>query len=123
MAADRCTAGRDALGDLDAEALELRGLVGVVAEQGDAVGAEGEQHLRGGGVVALVLAAPEREVGLVGVEAGVLQGVRVELGVEADAPALLAQVEQEPAGRGDPLDRLAQLRAAVAALASRRRRR
>ena len=97
-------------------ALELRRLVGVVAEQGDAVGAEREQHLRRGGVVALVLAVAEREVGLVGVEAGVLQGVGVELGVQADAPALLAEVEQEPAGRGDPLDRLAQLRAAVAAL-------
>ena len=67
-------------------------------------------------VVALVLAVPERQVRLVGVEAGVLQRVRVELGVEADAPALLAQVEQEAAGVGDPLDRLAQLGPAVAPL-------
>ena len=81
-----------------------------------AVGADGRQHLRGGGVVALVLAVAEGEVGLVGVQAGVLQRVGVELGVEADAPALLAQVEQEAAGVGDPLGRLAQLRAAVAPL-------
>ena len=47
---------------------------------------------------------------------GVLQGVRVQLGVQADPPALLPEVEQEAAGRGDALDGLAQLRSAVAAL-------
>src|SRR5439155_4768718 len=40
------------------------------------------------------------------------------LGVQADAAALLAQVQQETAGQRDPLDRLAQLRAAVAPLAA-----
>ena len=76
------------------------------------------QHLRGDGVVALVLGVAEREVGLVGVQARVLQRVGVELGVEADAAALLSQVQQEPAGVGDALDGLAQLRAAVAPLAA-----
>jgi hypothetical protein len=59
---------------------------------------------------------PEREVGLVGVETPVLQRVGVELGVETDAAPLLTQVEQEAAALGDPLDRLPQLRPAVAAL-------
>ena len=76
------------------------------------------QHLRGDRVVALVLAVAEREVRLVGVEAGVLQRVGVELGVQADAAPLLPQVQQEAAGVGDPLDGLAQLRPAVAALAA-----
>ena len=76
------------------------------------------QHLRGDDVAALVLAVAEREVRLVGVQPGVLQRVGVELGVQADAAPLLPQVEQEAAGLGDPLDGLAQLRAAVAALAA-----
>ena len=72
------------------------------------------EHLRGGGVVAGVLGQAERGVGGVGVEALVLEGVRVELVVEADAAALLAEVEQDAAAVCDPLHRLAQLRAAVA---------
>ena len=74
--------------------VELRGLVGVVGEQRDPVDAERAQHLGGHGVVALVRGVAEGEVGLVGVEAGVLQRVGVELGVEPDAAALLPQVEQ-----------------------------
>lgn len=46
---------------------------------------------------------------------GVGVGVGVELVVEADAAALLAEVEQDAAAVGDSLDRLAQLRATVAA--------
>ena len=46
------------------------------------------------------------------------RSVGVELGVQADAPPLLPQVQQVAAGLGDPLDRLAQLRAAVASLAA-----
>ena len=60
----------------------------------------------------------ECEVGLVGVQARILQLVRVELGVQADAPPFLAQVQQVAADAGDALDRLAQLGAAVAALAA-----
>nr|WP_244524310.1 hypothetical protein [Geodermatophilus dictyosporus] len=111
-------AGGHPLGHRDAEQLELGGLVGVVRQQPHPVGAQRGQHLRGGGVVALVLAAAEGQVGLVGVEAGVLEGVGVELGVQADAAALLAQVQQDAAGVGDELGRLAQLRPAVAPLAA-----
>ena len=63
---------------------------------------EGREHLGGRGVVAVVLPEAEGDVGLVGVEAVVLQGVGVELVVEPDAAALLAQVEQEAADVGDP---------------------
>ena len=56
------------------------------------------------------------DVGLVGVQAPVLQGVGVELGVKADATSLLPQIQQEATGVGDPLDGLPQLRAAVASL-------
>ena len=57
--------------------------------------AQRAQHLRGDDVVALVLAVPERDVRLVGVQPRVLQRVGVELGVEADAAALLPQVQQD----------------------------
>jgi hypothetical protein len=60
----------------------------------------------------------ESQVGLVRVETGVLEGVGVQLLVETDATALLAEVEQLAAGPVDPLDRFAKLRAAVAALAA-----
>ena len=90
-------AGRHLLGDLDAQPAQLRGLVGVVAEQPDPPHAERAEHLRRRRVVALVLAAAQRDVRLEGVQAALLQRVRVELGVEPDAAALLAQVEQEPA--------------------------
>ena len=111
-------AGRHQRGDGHPEPAELPGLVRVVAQQGDPRHAQRLQHLRGDQVVALVLAVAEREVRLVGVQARVLQRVGVELGVQADAAALLPQVEQEAAGVGDALDGFAQLRPAVAALAA-----
>ena len=110
--------GRHLLRHGDAEPAELGGLVGVVAEQRDRVHVQRRQHLRGHRVVPLVLGMAEREVRLVRVEARVLQQVRVELAVQTDAAALLAQVQQIPAGFGNPLDRLAELRAAVATLAA-----
>src|SRR3954467_10420787 len=60
-------AGADLLGDGHAQDVELRRLVRVVGQQPDAVGPDGGQHLRGGGVVALVLAVAVGQVGLVGV--------------------------------------------------------
>ena len=60
---DRWAPGGDALGDHDAE---LGGLVRVVAEQTDAVGAEGAQNLCGGAVVALVLAPATGDLRLPG---------------------------------------------------------
>ena len=105
--------------DADAGRLELRGLVGVVAEQRRPASTPSASSIwAADGVVALVLVVAERQVGLVGVEPVVLQGVGVELVVEADAASLLAQVQQVAAGVGDPLHRLAQLRPAVAALAA-----
>ena len=103
-------------GDGHPEPAELLLLVRVVAEQGDPRDSERLQHLRGDQVAALVLVVTEREIRLVGVEAGVLQRIGVELGVQADASPLLPQVQQEAAGVGDALDGLAQLRPAVAAL-------
>jgi hypothetical protein len=90
------------------------GLRGDGDAEGSRVG-QGGEHLRGCGVVAGVLRQAECEVGLVGVEPLVLEGVGVEFVVQADATALLAQVEQNAAGARDPLDGLAQLGAAVAA--------
>lgn len=57
-------------------------------------------------------------VGFVRVQAGVLQGVGVELGVQADAAAFLAKVEEEAAGGRDLFHGFAELGAAVAALAA-----
>jgi hypothetical protein len=71
--------------------------------------------LRRGGVVAGILGQAQREVCLVRVEPFVLQVVRVELVVQADAAALLPQVEQNAAGIGDPFDGLAELTATVTA--------
>jgi hypothetical protein len=98
--------------------LQLRDLVGVVAEQLEPVHAEGAEHLHGDRVVPLVCAVAEGLVRLVGVEPGVLQDVRVELGVQPDAAALLAQVQQVAARSVDQPDGLRQLRPAVAALAA-----
>ena len=93
-------------------------LSGLLREQVQPVDAEAEQHLGGDGVVALVLAEAQGEVGLVGVQSGFLQGVRVDLVVQPDATALLPQVQQVAADLADPRDRLLQLRTAVAAFAA-----
>ena len=53
------------------------------------------EHVRGDAVVALVVAEAERQVGVDGVEAVVLQPVRADLVDQADAAALLAQVEHD----------------------------
>ena len=60
----------------------------------------------------------EGEVRLIRVKAGVLQYVRIQLGVETDSTPFLPKVEQVAAGVCDPLDRLAQLRPAVASPAT-----
>ena len=61
---------------------------------------------------------PEREVRFIGVESCVLQRIRVELGVQPDAPSLLPEVQQVAARVGDPLDSFSQLRPAVASSAA-----
>ncbi len=110
--------GGDLLRHLNAEGPKLPHFVRVVGEESDAAGAERAEHLGGGTVVPLVLAAAQGHVGFVGVQAGVLQGVGVELGVQADAPPLLTEVQQETPDGGNFLDCLAQLGSAVAALAA-----
>jgi hypothetical protein len=110
--------GGDLLGDRDAQAAQLSALVRVVAQQRDTAGTQRVQHLGGAGVVALVGPVAEREIRVVGVQAPVLQRIGVELLVQSDAASLLAQVQHVPAALGDPLDRLAQLRPAVAPLAA-----
>src|SRR2546426_21184 len=67
------------------------------------------------GVVAAVLGQAEGGIGLIRVQPGILQRVGVELVVQADAAALLAQVEQDAADVVDAFDGLPQLRAAVTA--------
>ncbi len=108
-------ARRDPVAHVDSQGAQLAGLVGVVGQQVQLADAQGPEHLGRRRVVAGVLRQPQGGVRLVGVEALVLEGVRVELVVEADAPALLAEVEEHAAAVGYALDRLAQLRTAVAA--------
>jgi len=110
--------GGDLPGDRDAQAGQLSALVRVVAQQRDAVGAEGVQHLGRTGVVALVRSVTEREIRVVRIQATILQRVGVELVIQSDAAPLLAQIQHVPAVFSDPLDRFAQLRPAVASLAA-----
>jgi hypothetical protein len=105
-------------GDRDTQAGQLSPLVRVVAQQPDAVGAQRVQHLGRTGVVALVGAATEREIRIVGIQTAILQRVGVEFVVQPDAAPLLTQVQYVAAVLGDPLDRFAQLRPAVASLAA-----
>ena len=72
---------------------------------------------RARGVLAGVDGQPELDLGVDGVEPGVLQRVGLELGDQADAAALVAaQVDDHAALGRDPLQRALELRAAVAAL-------
>ena len=69
---------------------------GLLLSRATRVQPQGTQHLRFDRVVAAVLAVAEREVGVVRVAAAVLEAVGVELRIQTDPAALLAQVEQEP---------------------------
>ena len=60
----------------------------------------------------------EREIRVVRIQAAILQHVGVEFVIQSDAAPLLTQVQHVPAVFGDPLDRFAQLRPAVASLAA-----
>ena len=79
------------------------------------------EELGAGAVVAQVGSEAEPGVGLDGVGPLVLQAIRADLVEQADAPPLLAQVEQNAlAGLGDPFQRLLQLKATVTAQAEQR---
>src|SRR5580693_8929254 len=110
--------GGDLPGDRNAQAGQLSALVRVVAQQRDAVGAQRVQHLGCAGVVALVGPVTEREIRVVRIQATILQRVGVEFVIQSDAAPFLAQIQHVPAVFGDPLDRFAQLRPAVASLAA-----
>jgi len=110
--------GGDLPGDRDAQAGQLSALVRVVAQQRDAVDAERLEHLGRAGVVALVGPVTEGEIRVVRIQATILQRVGVEFVIQSDAAPLLAQIQDVPAAFGDPLDRFAQLRSAVAPLAA-----
>ncbi len=72
-------------------------------------------------VVPLVVAESQRAVRLDGVEAAVLQRVRAHLVAQPDAPALLAQVEEQAAlHRAEPPQGHLELVAAVAAQRAQR---
>ena len=115
-----CGVSGDPLGDGDAVVLEVGDLVGVVGQQPDGRDAEVAQDLGGGAVVAGVGGQPEVEVGVDGVAAAVLELVGLQLGDQADPAALVAaQVDHDAAALlDDPLQRLVELGAAVAAAAA-----
>src|SRR5690606_2212242 len=87
---------RHPLGHLDPVLLQLGRVVGVVRHQADGRDAEVPQDLGARGVVALVLAEAERQVGVDRVLAQVLQLVGAQLVQQADPPALVAaQVDDD----------------------------
>ena len=87
----------DALGDLDAELLELVDLVGVVGEQTHGLDAELPQDLGPDEVFAFVSGKAQGQVGLEGVHALLLELVGLEFVDQADPAALLAHVEEDAA--------------------------
>ena len=104
-------------GDRQAVALEPDDLARVVGQQADGREAEVGEDLRADAVVAQVGREAELEVGLDRVEALLLQLVGAELVEQADAAALLGEVEQDAATLRPSIcsQRLLELRAAVAA--------
>src|SRR5204862_7340126 len=99
-----------------AVALEPTDLLRVVGEEAHALHAQVAQDLCPDAVVAQILPEAELEVRLHRVAALVLEGVGADLVGEPDAPALLAEVDEDAAARHrDRLERLAALVAAVAA--------
>ena len=106
---------RHALLHDDAAARQGGHLLGVVRQQPDPAKAQAAQHLGGRQIDPLVGVETQLLVGLDGVGAAVLQAIGAQLVHQADAAALLRQVEQQSGPRlGDGVDRAAQLIAAVA---------
>src|ERR687894_752721 len=106
-----------ALGDPEAEPLEAAALRRVVGERPHCGDAEVDQDLGADAVLAAVDRHAERDVGVDGVVALLLQGVGLELVADADAAALVApQVDDDAeALLGDAPHRLGELGPAVAA--------
>ena len=103
------------LDHLDAVLHELTALLGVVAEQPDRRDAEVAQHVGRGAVLTGVGGQAERQVGVEGVEAVLLQPVGAQLVDEPDASALVAaQVDDDPAVVADRVEGGVELRPALA---------
>ena len=90
---------RDALGDVEAEALEPAVLDRVVRHEAHGRDAEVDQHLGADAVLAAVDGEPLLQVGVDGVVALLLELVGPDLVAEADAAALVAaQVDRARPG-------------------------
>ena len=109
---------RDPLGDADAVALKRRDFIRVVGHQPHRAETQLAQHFRSREVHTLVGVEAELLIRVERVEPGILQLIGPELVDEADAPALLRQIEQHAVARSrDRGDRAAQLVTAIAAQA------
>ena len=107
---------RHLVGHAQAVALEAHDLLRVVGEQADRAEPEVHEDLGADAVVAQVGGQAELEVGVDGVEALLLEPVGAQLVQQADAAALLGEVEQHAAALVlDARERVLELLAAVAA--------
>src|SRR3954453_20248491 len=107
---------RHLLDDAEAEPLDSGHLLRVVRQDADRAESEVGENLASDAVLAKIRGEAELEVGLHGVEPGLLQLVGLALVQEADPAPLLRHVEKHSARLlGDPLERELQLLAAVAA--------
>mmetsp|Transcript_10325 Transcript_10325/g.21915 ORF Transcript_10325/g.21915 Transcript_10325/m.21915 type:complete len:411 (-) Transcript_10325:76-1308(-) len=108
---------RDALDDAQTKPGESEKLFRVIRDETHVADAEVGEDLRACAVLARVNRQTEFSVGVHRVEAALLQGVGMDLGAQANAaPLLSAQVEQHAVAVSvDALQRLLELRAAVAA--------
>src|SRR5207244_3321045 len=85
---------RNAPRHANAVVLERGDLGGVVREETHRANGEAGQHVRGDGVVALVVTKAEREVRVDRVEAAVLERVCPNLVEQTDAAPLLPKIEE-----------------------------
>ena len=100
----------------DAEAGEAGDLLGIVGHQPHRLESQAAQHLRRRQIDPLIGVEAQLEIGLQRIGAAVLQAIGPELVDEADAAALLGQIEQQPAALARNLgDGALELVAAVAA--------
>src|ERR1051326_3755930 len=108
---------RNALDDLEAEALDGDVLRGIVRHQANLADAQVAEDLRAGAVVADVGCEAELRIRLDRVVTLVLQFVRFELVDQTDAASFLQEIEHDALSfLRDPLERPLELIAAVAAV-------
>ena len=85
----------------DAGVFEGLDFLGIVRQQAHFVNAKKAQHLDGGRVGAQIVGEAQHVVGFHGVMALLLQRIGLQLVQQADAAALLAEVEHHPAMLAD----------------------